>query len=86
MAKLPYEQLRSEYLKHHGEDKAYKSFSEVFSWLVGERSVQSSVSSNVQNQQKDVPPHIETVVLNASSSGDEGPVNNADAQHVDSAT
>ena len=82
--KLPYEQLRSEYLKHHGEDVVYKSFSEVFSWLAGERSVQSSVSSNVQNQQMDGPPHRETINLNAFSSGDKGPVNNADAQHVDS--
>ena len=85
MTNLLYEQLRKEYLKHHREDAAYKSFSEVFSRLVGERLVQSSVSSNVQNQQKDGPPHIETMFLNTSSSGDKGPVTNTDTQRVDSA-
>ena len=39
VTKLPYEQLRSKHLKHHGEDAAYKSFSEVFSRLVGEREI-----------------------------------------------
>ena len=44
----------------------------------------SSVSSNIQNQQKDEPPHRETIDLNVFFSGDEGPVNNADTQNVDS--
>ena len=47
--------------------------------------MQPSVSSKVQNQQKDGPLCIETTVLNAPSSGDEGPANDADTQHVDSA-
>ena len=78
VTELPYWQLRKEYLKHHEEDEVYKSFSEVFSRLVGERLVQPSVSNNVQNQQKDGPPSTETIVLNDPSSGDKGPADNAD--------
>ena len=84
VAKLPYEQLQSTYLKRHGEDAAYKSFSEVFSWLIEERSVQSSTSSNIQNQQKNGPPTKETIDLNALSSSNEGPVINAETRDVDS--
>ena len=72
MAELPYGQLREECLKHHEGYEAYKSFSKVFSRLVGERSVQPSVSNNAQDQQKDGPPRTETIVLNDPSSGDEG--------------
>ena len=44
----------------------------------------SSVSGNIQNQQKDGPPHRETIDLNVFSSGNEDLVNNADTQNVDS--
>ena len=71
-------------VERHGEDAAYKSFSEVFSRLIEERSVQSSTTSNIQNQQKYGPLHRETIDLDVLSSADEGSVHNAETWNVDS--
>ena len=83
LAELPYGQLRAEYLKHHEGDEAYKSFSEVFSRLVGERSRQPPASSDTQDQQKDEPHRTKTTFLNDPSSGGEGPVGKANMQRTD---
>ena len=54
-------------------------------WLKRDQcSVQSSVSDNIQNQQKDGSPHREAIDLNDFSLGDESPVNNAETQNVGS--
>ena len=83
LTELPYGQLRTEYLKHHEGDETYKSFSKVFSRLVGERSAQPPAISNARDQQKDGPPRTKTTVMNDPSSGDEGLVGKANMQHAD---
>ena len=42
-------------LENHSKDEAYKSFSEVFSRLFGEKLAQPPASNNAQDQQKDGP-------------------------------